>query len=76
MDSEQVVDWFGEPSEIIAVLPIDTSQRLNGTFTTFENTSFSAPAINGSFKEIKFDIQDNLLTSKVRAHLTFECTIH
>ena len=75
VDSEQVVDRFGEPGEIAAILPVDTSQRLNGTFTIFENVCFSAPIINGSFKQITFDIQDNLLSTKVKVHMQCECTI-
>ena len=33
VDNEMVVDRYGEPSQIVAVLPVDTSQRLNSTFT-------------------------------------------
>ena len=76
VDSEKVVDWFGEPGEIVAVLPVDTSQRLNGTFTKFENATFSSPVTNGSHKKITFTIRDNLLLSQVKLYLTCECVIH
>ena len=33
VDNEKVTNRFGEPSKTICILPIDTSQRLNGTFT-------------------------------------------
>ena len=75
VDSEKVVDWFGEPSEIVAVLPVDTSQMLNGTFTKFENVTFSSPVTNGSHKQISFTIRDNLPVSQIKLYLTCECVI-
>ena len=75
VDSEKVVDRFGEPSEIVAVLPVDTSQRLNGTFTKFEDVTFSTPVNNGSFKQINFSIRDNLPVNQIKLYLTCECVI-
>ena len=75
VDSEKVVDRFGEPSEIVAVLPVDTSQRLNGTFTKFEDVTFSSPVNNGCFKQINFSIRDNLPVNQIKLYLTCECVI-
>ena len=75
VDSEQVVDRYGEPSEVIAVLPVDTSQRLNGAFTKFEAVTFSCPVNNGSYKQINFCIKDNLPVSQIKLYLTCECLI-
>ena len=75
VNSEKVVDRFGEPSEIVTILPVDTSQRLNGTSTEFEYVTFTTRVNNGSFKQITFTIRDNLPVSQVKLYLTCECEI-
>ena len=75
VDNEKVVDRYGEPSQIVAVLSVDTSQRLNGTFTKLEDACFTAPIGSGSFKKIRFTIQDNVPSSLVKLYLSCECEI-
>jgi len=42
VDDRRVFHSLGDKSQVIAVLPVDTSQRLNGTTTDFGESEFTA----------------------------------
>ena len=75
VDDRNVFDSSGEHSQTIAVLPIDTTQRLNGTMTNYEQLEFSAPIFNGNIRQFTITVGDNLVRTAVKLHLYAECEI-
>ena len=65
VNNQKVLDRYGQNSTIIALLPVDTSQRLNGT----------SPINAGSYSEVEFTVKDNLPTNLVKLYLLCEVTI-
>ena len=43
VDREKNTDRYGQKSNVIATLPIDTTQNLNGSFTHYRDLTFVAP---------------------------------
>ena len=60
---------------IIALLPVDTSQRRNGTFTNYSDEVLTSPINAGSYSEVEFTVKDNLPTNLVKLYLLCEVTI-
>ena len=75
VDDQSGFDSSGEHSQVIAVLPIDTTQRLNGTMTNYGELEFSAPIFNGNVRQFTITVGDNLLRTSVKLHLFAECQI-
>ena len=75
VDNEHVLDRFGEPSKIICVLPIDRSQRLNGTSSEFDKVFTGIPLNSGSYKRITITIKDNLSPSIIKLYMTCDIEI-
>ena len=75
MDDQSVFDSSGEHSQVVAVLPIDTTQLLNGTMTNYGELEFSAPIFNGNVRQFIITVGDNLLKTAVKLHLFAECEI-
>ena len=75
VDDQSVFDSSEEHSQVIAVLPIDTTQRLNATMTNYGELEFSAPIFNGNVRQFTITVGDNLLRTAVKLHLFAECQI-
>ena len=75
VDDQNVFSSWGEHSQVVAVLPIDTKQRLNGTMTNYEQLEFSAPISNGNIRQFTITVGDNLVKTAVKLHLYAECEI-
>ena len=75
VDDQDVFDSSGEHSQVVAVLPIDTTQRLNSTMTNYGQLEFSAPIFNGNIRQFTITVGDNLVRTAVKLHLFAECEI-
>ena len=75
VDDQNVFNFSGDHSQTVAVLPIDTTQRLNGTMTNYEQLEFSAPIFNGNIRQFTIRVGDNLVRTAVKLHLFAECEI-
>ena len=73
VEDRNVFHSSGDRSRVIAVLPVDTSQRLNGTTTDYGEREFTAPVRNGNFQQITFTVEDNLRRTAIKLHLVAEC---
>ena len=72
VDDQNVFDSSGEHSQVIAVLPIDITQRLNGTMTNYGELEFSAPIFNGNVRQFTITVGENLLRTAIKLHLFAE----
>ena len=61
VNTDKNFNRFGHGSNIIATLPVDVSQDLNGFMTSFKNMSFTAPLNNGNFKQVSFFVKKTLI---------------
>ena len=75
VDDQNVLDSSGEHSRVIAVLPINTTQCLNGTMTNYGELEFSAPIFNRNVRQFTVTVGDNLLRTAVKLHLFAKCEI-
>ena len=75
VDNEHVVDRFGNPSKIICVLPMNRSQRINGTTSEFDKVFAGIPLDSGSYKSMSLTIKDNLYPSIIKLYLTCDIEI-
>ena len=65
VDREKNTDRYGQKSNVIATLPIDTTQNLNGSFTHYRDLTFVAPVKEGERTYCKFTIEDNTRSGQV-----------
>ena len=65
IDREKNTDRYGQRSNVIATLPIDTTQNLNGSFTHYKDLTFVAPVKEGEKTYCKFTIEDNTKSRQV-----------
>ena len=75
VDDQNVYDSSGGHSQVVAVLPIDTTQRLDGTMTNYGQLEFSAPISNGNVRQFTITVGDNLVKTAFKLHLFAECEI-
>ena len=75
VDSSKLLDRYGNPSEVVAVLPIDTTQRLKGTFTHYKDQVFEAPFSGGTISSIRITVKDNLPVNLLELYLLCEVEI-
>ena len=75
VDDQSVFNSSGEHSQVIAILPIDTTQRLNATMTNYGELEFSAPIFNRNVRQFTITVGDNLHRTAVKLHLFAECQI-
>ena len=75
VDSTKFMDRYGQPTNIVAVLPVDTTQRLNGTFALCKDQVFEAPFNGGNLTDLHVTIRDNLPRNLIKLYLLCEVDI-